>query len=98
MSAAAHIELPSYLEQSPEVAAYFASLRARPVVLTVGSLGRVFESGERAVTALSDITFEVHHREFISVIGPSGCGKSTLIRIVAGLDEPTEGAVLLDGR
>ncbi len=98
MSGAERIELPSYRDQSPEVAAHFAAIRARPVVLTVGGVGRVFESEERPITALSDVSFEVHQREFISVIGPSGCGKSTLIRIVAGLDEPTSGAVLLDGR
>lgn len=95
---ATQIVLPSYLEQSPDVAAHFAEIRARPVVMTVGGVGRVFEGSQGTVTALSDITFDVHQREFISVIGPSGCGKSTLIRVVAGLEEPTEGAVLLDGR
>jgi len=97
-SGAYHIDLPDYRDQSAEVAAHLAEIRSRPVVMTVGGVGRVFESEERSVTALSDITFEVHQREFISVIGPSGCGKSTLIRIVAGLEEPTEGAVLLGGR
>jgi len=50
------------------------------------------------VLALSKISFEVRQREFISVIGPSGCGKSTLIRIVAGLETTTSGAIELDGR
>jgi len=68
------------------------------VVMTVGSVGRVFESAQGAVTALHDIDFEVHQREFISVIGPSGCGKSTLIRIVSGLESCTSGAVLIDGK
>jgi NitT/TauT family transport system ATP-binding protein len=49
------------------------------------------------VTALSGIQFDVHRREFISVIGPSGCGKSTLIRIVAGLETPTSGSIRIDG-
>jgi len=92
------IDLPSYREQSPEVAAHLAEIRERPVVLTVGSVGRVFDSPQGdPIIALSKIEFAVHHREFISVIGPSGCGKSTLIRIVAGLDACTDGAVLLDG-
>jgi NitT/TauT family transport system ATP-binding protein len=91
------IELPSYKSQSPEVAAHLAGIRQRPVVMTVGSVGRVFESPQGPVTALSEIEFEVHQREFISVIGPSGCGKSTLIRIVAGLETCTDGAVLIDG-
>ncbi len=92
------IALPSYREQSPAVAAHLAAIRARPVVLTVGSVGRVFDGPQGPVTALSQIEFEVHQRELISVIGPSGCGKSTLIRIVAGLESCTEGAVLLDGQ
>src|SRR5690349_4545811 len=92
------IELPSYRQQSPEVAARFESIRRRPVVMTVGGVGRVFESAQGPVTALSNIEFEVHQREFISVIGPSGCGKSTLIRIVSGLETCTSGAVLIDGK
>jgi NitT/TauT family transport system ATP-binding protein len=92
------IELPSYKQQSPEVVAHFAELNRRPVVMTVGGVGRVFESAEGPVTALRNIEFEVRQREFISVIGPSGCGKSTLIRIVSGLDSCTSGAVLLDGK
>jgi NitT/TauT family transport system ATP-binding protein len=97
-SARTTIDLPSYREQSAEVAAHLSTIRERPVVLTVGSVDRVFESSQGPVTALSQIEFEVHQREFISVIGPSGCGKSTLIRIVAGLDTCTGGAVLMDGQ
>ncbi len=94
----APLALPSYRDQTPEVAAYFSEMQKRPVVLTVGSVGRVFEGTAGPVVALDGIEFEVRKREFISVIGPSGCGKSTLIRIVAGLDACTSGAVLLDGR
>jgi NitT/TauT family transport system ATP-binding protein len=92
------IELPSYRQQAPEVAAHLASIRQRPVVMTVGSVGRVFESAQGPVTALHNIEFDVHRREFISVIGPSGCGKSTLIRIVSGLESCSSGAVLIDGK
>jgi NitT/TauT family transport system ATP-binding protein len=92
------IELPSYQQQSPEVSAYFEAIRQRPVVMTVGGVGRVYESAQGPVTALRNIEFEVHNREFISVIGPSGCGKSTLIRIVSGLESCSSGAVLLDGK
>src|SRR5688572_25665514 len=92
------IELPSYKQQSPEVVAHFEEIRSRPVVMTVAEVGRVFESAQGPVTALRSIEFEVHKREFISVIGPSGCGKSTLIRIVSGLESPSSGAVLIDGK
>jgi len=91
------LELPSYLHHTPEVAERFREIRQRPVVMGIEGLGRVFDSGEGPVTALDNIHFDVHRREFISVIGPSGCGKSTLIRIVAGLETPSSGQILIDG-
>ncbi len=90
------IELPSYLDQAPEVAARFADLRQRPVVLSVRHLRREFEANRGSVVALEDIDLDVRQREFISVIGPSGCGKSTLIRIIAGLEAPSSGVVCID--
>lgn len=92
------LQLPDYREQSPEVADRFARLKQRPVVLDVQGLGRVFESSHGPVNALEDISFQTHRREFVCILGPSGCGKSTLIRILAGLDYPTSGRVLLDGK
>ncbi len=47
--------------------------------------------------ALSDVNVEIDDGEFVSVVGPSGCGKSTLLRIMAGLDDATEGRVLTSG-
>jgi NitT/TauT family transport system ATP-binding protein len=90
--------LPDYRTQSPAVAERFRKLKERPVVLEVEHLGRDFASEQGVVTALRDVCFKVHRREFVCVIGPSGCGKSTLIRMVAGLDYPTTGRMLLDGR
>jgi NitT/TauT family transport system ATP-binding protein len=49
------------------------------------------------MVALEDINLEIEDNEFICFIGPSGCGKTTLLRIVAGLEEATEGTVTLDG-
>lgn len=46
--------------------------------------------------ALTDVSLEVADREVLTVVGPSGCGKSTLLRILAGLDSPTSGEVLID--
>ncbi|BET65159.1 ABC transporter ATP-binding protein [Opitutales bacterium ASA1] len=90
--------LPPYTEQSPAVAERFARLKQRPVVLRVDRLGKTFQGEAGPVDALRAVSFDVHRREFVCVIGPSGCGKSTLIRMLAGLDEPTSGRVLLDGR
>ncbi|HVR34485.1 MAG TPA: ATP-binding cassette domain-containing protein, partial [Methylomirabilota bacterium] len=92
------MSLPNHLDHSPEVAARFARIKARPVILKVNRLSRVFTTREGPRTALLDLSFQVHRREFVCVIGPSGCGKSTLIRIIAGLDEPTSGDMLLDDR
>jgi NitT/TauT family transport system ATP-binding protein len=91
------LQLPSYKEQSEDVVARFRELRERPVVLEIDRLGKVFESARGQVSALRDVSFRVHRKEFVSVIGPSGCGKSTLIRILAGLDRPSSGSVKLDG-
>ena len=90
--------LPDYREQSPEVAARFARLRARPVILSIRDLEKSYGRGEAKTVVLDKISFEVRRREFLCVVGPSGCGKSTLVRIVAGLDEATGGEVLLDGQ
>ena len=60
-----------------------------PLVALRG-VGKVFPSGTRALAGLD---LEVRAGEFVTLLGPSGCGKSTALRIVAGLSEPTQGAV-----
>jgi putative ABC transport system ATP-binding protein len=54
--------------------------------------------GEQALTAVSDITLTVPQGEFLSVMGPSGCGKSTLLNLIAGLDTPGHGRVVVAGQ
>jgi len=92
------IKLPDYREQAPEVTARFNQLHQRPVVMEVQGLTKKFRTDRAEVIALSNVSFTVHRREFICVIGASGCGKSTLARLLAGLESPTEGQVLLDGQ
>ena len=92
------IALPSHRDQPPEVAARFARIYERPTILEVKALSRRFAAERGEITALHEISFRAHRRELLCVIGPSGCGKSTLVRILAGLDDPSDGAVLLDGR
>ena len=67
--------------------------------LSIRGVGRTFPgvNGGAATLALQPTDLEVADNDFITILGPSGCGKSTLLRIVAGLDEPTQGEVLLDG-
>ncbi len=98
MNTSSGIHLPSYTEQSELVKKRFDKLKQRPKVLEVKSASRVFSTPKGDVHALDNISFNVHRREFISVIGQSGCGKSTLIRILAGLESVTSGQVLLDGK
>src|SRR5689334_2715785 len=50
------------------------------------------------VVALSGVSLSIEAHDFVSVIGPSGCGKSTFLRIVAGLDTPTSGEILVSGK
>jgi len=50
------------------------------------------------VVALDGVSLGIEAHDFVSVIGPSGCGKSTLLRIVAGLDRPTSGEILVSGK
>jgi NitT/TauT family transport system ATP-binding protein len=90
--------LPSYLDQAPEVHARFERLKAREVILRVEHLSKIFPSPAGETVALNDINFKTHRREFLCVVGPSGCGKSTLVRILAGLEEPSSGEVLLEGK
>ena len=92
------IELPSYKEQNEGVANRFRELHQRPVKLRVEGLSKTFETPKGQIRALHELSFDIHRREFITVIGPSGCGKTTLIRILAGLDFPTSGQVLLKGK
>ena len=70
--------------------------RSEPV-LEVRGLRRTFESDGAPVRALRGMELEVRRGEFVAVVGPSGCGKSTLLHLVAGLDRPTDGQVLVAG-
>ncbi|MHB1677205.1 MAG: ABC transporter ATP-binding protein [Sulfuriferula sp.] len=90
--------LPSYLAQADAVRNRFDRLKAREVILEIKHLGKDYKTTKGNVTALKDISFKTHRREFVCVIGPSGCGKSTLVRILAGLESHTSGEVLLDGK
>jgi NitT/TauT family transport system ATP-binding protein len=67
--------------------------------LSIQGVSRVFEGAKGQRTqALLPVDFQVNDNDFVTILGPSGCGKSTLLRIVAGLDYPTTGRVLLDGQ
>jgi ABC-type nitrate/sulfonate/bicarbonate transport system ATPase subunit len=67
-------------------------------LLSIRGVERRFANAKGSTLALQATDLEVAENDFITILGPSGCGKSTLLRIVAGLDQPTAGEVLLDGR
>ena len=90
-------DVADYTLQSPETAARFARIRQREVILSVQDLKKSFVTNGTERVVFDHLSFDVHRREFITIIGPSGCGKSTFIRIAAGLDESSGGAILLSG-
>ena len=67
-------------------------------ILRVENLTKVYGKGENEVRALDGVSFSVEKGEFVAVIGPSGSGKSTLLHILGGVDRPTSGKVLMDGK
>lgn len=66
--------------------------------LSVSGVSRFFKSGENQVTALEDVSLEVQAGQFVCLLGPSGCGKTTLLRLIAGLDKPDLGEILVDAQ
>lgn len=68
--------------------------------LVIKGVSRTFPGvqGGQPTLALQPTNLEIPRNDFVTILGPSGCGKSTLLRIIAGLDRPTTGEVLLSGK
>ena len=71
---------------------------ARQAAVAFQDVHKVFETGATRVAAVQGISLSVGKGEFVSVIGPSGCGKTTLLRLLGGLEVPTLGRVLVNGK
>jgi NitT/TauT family transport system ATP-binding protein len=72
----------------------FARPNANSPTVALHGVAKTFTNG---VTALDGLDLEIRHGEFVSLLGPSGCGKSTALRIIAGLSEPSSGAIVWTG-
>ena len=66
-------------------------------MISLQKVSRYYQAGERSVHALEAVSLTIERHEFVAVVGPSGCGKSTLMHLVAGLDRPTAGEIVVGG-
>ena len=69
----------------------------KQTVLTAKNLSKSFQLENRTLDILSDISLSVEKGEFVAIMGKSGSGKSTLLSLLAGLDQPSAGQVILNG-
>lgn len=67
-------------------------------LISLRDVGKSYLSGEESVTALKGINLEIEKGEFLVIVGPSGSGKSTLLHLIGGLDSPTSGDIVVDGK
>ncbi len=74
-----------------------AAPEAGPWVVEAQDLSLTFETADGPVYALSQVNLQIGQGDFVSFIGPSGCGKTTLLRVIADLEQPTEGTITVEG-
>lgn len=67
------------------------------MIISLKEVNKVYRTKEIETLALENVNLDIEKGEFVSIMGPSGCGKSTLLNIIGLLDQPTSGAVTLDG-
>jgi len=65
--------------------------------VSLNGVSKVYGTGEGAVHAVENVTLDVEFGEFLCLVGASGCGKSTLLNLIAGLDRPTSGTIVVGG-
>ncbi len=73
------------------------SAKGGPAAVQALNVSKVFGEGDSAVVALDNVSVNIRQNEFFTLLGPSGCGKTTLLRLIAGFDHPSNGAILLEG-
>lgn len=68
-----------------------------PIVVQARNLHKVYDTGKVKVHALRGVDIQIHRGEMVSIMGPSGCGKTTLLNCLSGIDDPTQGQVIVEG-
>ncbi len=63
-------------------------------IISIRNVSKRFAGG---VTAVDDVSIDIDQNEFFALLGPSGCGKTTLLRMISGLETPTEGQIMIGG-
>jgi putative ABC transport system ATP-binding protein len=66
-------------------------------MISIAHLTMRLKAGGQAVTILDDVSLDIPTKQMVAIVGPSGSGKSTLLGLIAGLDKPTSGSIILDG-
>lgn len=61
-------------------------------------IDKVYKTGKKSVAAIEDVSIDIQDNNFVCIVGPSGCGKSTLLRMLAGLDFPSAGNIIVNDR
>lgn len=65
-------------------------------ILKIKGLSKIYHSKKNETKAIDNFSFELNNNEFIAIVGPSGCGKSTILNILAGLDNKSNGEIVLN--
>ena len=66
--------------------------------MQANELWKLYPSGESTIQAVRGVSLQINEGEVIAIMGPSGCGKTTLLNVLSGIDEPTSGGVMLEGK
>ena len=67
-------------------------------LISINAISKSFTKGATTITPLDDLSLDVKKGEFISLMGPSGSGKTTLLNLIAGIDTPTKGEIIINGK
>jgi putative ABC transport system ATP-binding protein len=67
-------------------------------LISIRSISKSFTKGKTTITPLDDLSLDVAKGEFISLMGPSGSGKTTLLNLIAGIDTPTKGEIIINDK